>query len=433
MPFSASTLALGKLLLVFGGMLFLLRLRWQLWKVVFCACGLLALLSGLPPREWIALPVDTAFQSDFLAMMAMVFGIILLSGVQDATGQSRRLVGALSRCIRSPRVRLVFFPALVGLLPMPGGALYSCPMLDDAAQGMNVDARQKTLINYWFRHIWEISWPLYPGYVLISSLLDISLTVLLRYTFPIVICSFVTGWIFFIRGITPGGENVSPPAEFSRGAPGAALYEALPLIVTLIGAIPAGIVLGRALPGLPPAFSFILSIACGLAVALFQGRGKRDRSLSALILNAAMGRLALLLYAIFLFKNLIIRSGMIALLGQTGGGTPVILLLFLLLPFAGGMLTGVMVGFVGVSFPILLGLLAQSGLQEYLLPLVIAAAVAGNIGQLFTPLHACLALTCEYFRISFSDIWRSLAPPLAVQLSAGIAWCLLLAAMGVRL
>ena len=127
----------------------------------------------------------------------------MLSGVQGASGQGRRLVLSLERIIRWPRVPLIIFPAMVGLLLMPGGALFSCPMLEEADQGLNIEPGRKVLINYWFRHIWEVSWPLYPGYVLVSSLLGLDLPTLLRYTFPIVVMAVVIGWFFLMRDILP--------------------------------------------------------------------------------------------------------------------------------------------------------------------------------------------------------------------------------------
>ena len=172
---SASAGAFIILFAAFGSILLLLRLRVALWKAIFAGCAVLVLLTGMPAAEWLRLPLVSAVQVDFLAMIAMLFGIMVLSGVQGASGQSQRLVQSLERCVSNPRVRLVIFPALVGFLPMPGGALFSCPMLEEAAHGMSLSPARKALINYWFRHIWEVSWPLYPGYILASSLLGISL------------------------------------------------------------------------------------------------------------------------------------------------------------------------------------------------------------------------------------------------------------------
>jgi hypothetical protein len=89
-----------------------------------------------------------------------------------------------------------------------------------------------------------------------------------------------------------------------------------------------------------------------------------------------------------------------------------------------------MVGYVGACFPILLGIITESGLQEYTVPLVVTALVAGNVGMLFTPIHVCLALTCDFFKTSFSEIWRKLVPLLTTEMTYGLVWSFVLMLFG---
>jgi integral membrane protein (TIGR00529 family) len=435
---SASTLAFGKLLFTFGGILILLRLRVALWKTLFAGCALLAILCSLPPASWIAIPLTCLNQANFLCIQVMLFGIMVLSALQEAGGQSQRLVEGLEVYIRHPRIRLILFPAIVGLLPMPGGALFSCPMLEAAARGLPIDARRKTLINYWFRHIWEVAWPLYPGYILASSLLGISLLSLAKYTFPLVFFALFTGWFFFLRDIPvhpPQQEAVSPASPPSKTPPsfGRVLLEALPLVVTLFGAAVFALFLDIAAPAAPPQIAFILSLSLAIAVAFRQNKKHLQIPLRHLFFNASLFRLLLLIYAIFVFKDTIITSGLIRDISTLGGNSLVILFLFLLLPFLCGILTGVMVGFVGTCFPILLGILPQAGLQDYLLPLVVVAIICGNAGQLLTPLHVCLVVSCEYFQTALADVWKRLLGPVAIQISYGIFWAFCLGAIGARI
>ncbi|MDR2050234.1 MAG: DUF401 family protein [Deltaproteobacteria bacterium] len=424
-----TALAFGKLIFVFCCMLALLRMKIQLWKAIAAGSGLIALLTWTPPDVWIKVPLHTLLSGEFLNMEIMLLGILLLSGLQGASGQSGRLVAGLERYLRWPRVRLMIFPALVGLLPMPGGALFSCPMLDAAAHGLEIGPKRKTLINYWFRHIWEVAWPLYPGYMLASSLLNLPLHTLLIYTSPLVLFSFLTGWFFYLRDVDvgrtpPDGEKEPGPAP--EGSADRVLYEALPLLVTLGGAVVFSFIFKYAAPGLPSLTAFIASLACALGVALFQARGKMRKSLREVVLNRQNFILMLLIYTIFIFKNIIGVSGIVAQLSHFGNNLLLVYAIFILLPLICGMLTGVMVGYVGACFPILLGILAETGLTAQTLPLIVMALLAGNVGQLATPLHVCMAVTCEYYKVHFADIWRDLLPCLLVQLSYGALWCLFL-------
>ncbi|MDL2307150.1 DUF401 family protein [Desulfovibrio sp. OttesenSCG-928-C06] len=428
---SDTTVAFIKLAAIFLCMLVMLRLRITLWITVLSGCLLLALLTGLPFNQWLEIPLGTATSAELLILEIMLCSILVLSGVQGVSGQSQRLVESIERYIRWPRVRLVLFPAMVGFLPMPGGALFSCPMLEAASQGMDITPQRKTLINYWFRHIWEVSWPLYPGYVLTSALLGLPLTSLMKYTFPLVIIAICAGWFFLMRDIrVPEAMQTGPEDGKPRGSLGAILYEALPLIITIAGAGVCGVILGRTAPEVPGQVSFIISALLGVATALWQGRGRLSKPLGKIVFSRDMLRMIMLMFTIFLFKNIISASGIITDISHIGGNKIFIVGMFILLPLFCGMLIGIMVGYVGACFPILQGIIEQSGMQEYTLPLLIMALVAGNVGMMFTPLHICLAVTCEFFKVSFADIIRGLSGPLIAHLFCGIAWSAALFGLG---
>lgn len=422
---SETSLAFIKLFATFGVILLLLRLHFSLWKTIAAGCVCMALLTGLPLRNWVNIPLQTFAQSDFIIMQVMLFGILVLSGIQAASGQNQRLVDGLERYVRWPRIRLVLFPSLVGLLPMPGGALFSCPMLDAAAHGMNLSPKRKALINYWFRHIWEMAWPLYPGYILVCQLLHIPLLALLKYTIPLVVCAFISGWFFYMRGINT--DNIPEPGtmedmHFSHHPLLSVVYEAAPMLITILGAAICGLILNNIAPDLPSQVAFMISLTLGIATALWQGRDKLGKSLMQIAFNKSTVNMFVLITCIYIFKNVIAESGIVAQLSHVGGSFAVVILLFIALPLICGMLTGIMVGYVGACFPILLGILLESSLQELTLPLVLLGIICGNIGQLLTPLHVCVVISCEYYHVKFVDLWRNLVPPLITQFCYGSLW-----------
>ena len=63
----------------------------------------------------------------------------------------------------NPKLALHFIPIVIGLVPMPAGALVSATASKDIAKRTNLSPEESTFINYWFRHLWEYWWPLYPG------------------------------------------------------------------------------------------------------------------------------------------------------------------------------------------------------------------------------------------------------------------------------
>lgn len=432
-PSSDFIWAIIKLMGTFGVMLLLLQLKFKLWQAIMTGCvivSVMAFAAGAPIKEILLVPLSPLQDEGFLLMQLMIFGIMLLSALQGVTGQSQRLVDALDRYIRWPRLRLVIFPALVGFLPMPGGALFSCPMLDAAAHGLDISPKRKTLINYWFRHIWETTWPLYPGFILACSMVNIPLQALMARTFPLVLLSISIGWFFFIRDIK---VPEAPPAEDYTAQENhplrAVLYESLPISVTIFGAAVFSAIFRALAPGLPSQVAFACSLALGNLIAFAQGRRHAAFSLRGQLFNKRTFTMMMLIYVIFIFKDMIAVSGIVADMSHAGGSVVIIGIIFIILPMICAMLTGVMVGYVGASFPILLGIIAESGLEAYTLPLVVMAISAGQIGQLVTPLHICIVVTCEYYKVHFSEIWRSLIKPLALLLCGGMMWVGMLFAM----
>ena len=426
---SESTLAFGKIIVTFGCIMALLR-KLPLWLSILAGCLVLAFLTGLPLMELVTMPLKSAAEADFIILILMIFCILVLSGIQAASGQGRRLVRSMERFIHWPRVRLVIFPAMLGLLPMPGGALFSCPMLDEAAHGLNLDARRKVLINYWFRHIWEVSWPLYPGYVLTSSLLGLSLVALLQYTFPLVIVATAIGWFFLMRDIKPPTTEPAYSQTEIREALRSFGYESLPLLVTLIGAVIFSLLIGSLGLPIPSQAAFLASVSCGIALALHQGRGRMEKPLAKIAFSPANFRLVLMIFSIFIFKDVINASGIVSSMGAVGDSTVLLLLVIIVLPLFCGVLTGIMVGYVGACFPIIIGIIIKSGLEAYMVPLIILSLVAGNIGMMLSPLHVCLVVTLNYFKSAYLSIWRDLLAPLACQIGFGAAWALLLYFLG---
>jgi hypothetical protein len=455
-------LACLKLLLIFAVIVLLLRRGVQLRHALLAASLCTALVSGMGPGQWPGMVLRTAADTDFLFLCFMIWMMVTLSGVQEAGGQSAQLVDGLEDYLHNPRIRLFIFPALVGLLPMPGGALFSCPMIKAVAEHMSVGESRQALINYWFRHIWETAWPLYPGYILASSLLGLSLDVICRYTFPMVFMAAGVGRYFFLRDIPvdgAGAEYARSPAHADTAA-GLEVFDTvdkdarspahadaasapkkgllfllgnfLPIIVVLAGAALLTPLTDLLFPEAPKQMPFLLALCAGVGTAVVRSRGKLRGKAARLVFSANAGRILILLFAVFLFKDLIVASGIVRDLGGSVSGLPMVAAACVVLPFVAGLLTGIMVGFVGLSFPVLLDLIRHAGLQEYTLPLVVLSLAAGNCGQMISPLHVCLVVTCEFFNAQLPRIWRSLVRPTAALFIGGALLAAAVAAAGAK-
>ena len=119
------------------------------------------------PFNEIARPFISAFTDPSTILLAIAVGLIpIIGGILKDTGQMDNLVKNMRI---GKKAFLAVSPALLGMLPMPGGALLSAPMVEKAGEG--VSKEKKCGLNVWFRHILFLIYPLTPA-LIVSSMID---------------------------------------------------------------------------------------------------------------------------------------------------------------------------------------------------------------------------------------------------------------------
>jgi hypothetical protein len=130
----------------------------------------------------------------------------------------------------------------------------------------------------------------------------------------------------------------------------------------------------------------------------------------------------ILILGIMIFKEAMDHSGAVNNLSQffIQEGIPVLPVLFLL-PFITGLLTGVTVGFVGATFPLIISLTENISLIA-----ISFAFASGYLGVLLSPVHVCLLLTKEYFKADFWGIYKLMIPACIIIFCGAIVEYLIL-------
>ncbi len=134
-----------------------------------------------------------------LMLIALVSLILFLNQLMEQRGTSRRMVESFACMVKNIKVSMVALPALIGLLPMPGGAYFSAPMIGQLTKETNLTPDQKTLVNYWFRHIWEFWWPMYPGVIMALSISGLLPGVYIPMQIIFTIIALVLGYFLILR------------------------------------------------------------------------------------------------------------------------------------------------------------------------------------------------------------------------------------------
>ena len=411
-------LPLLKIMAVFAGML--AGIRYKLGLSLSIALGGLALvlLFGGTPLDWLHVAANALVDPKTLYLALIVALIMVLSDLLDKTGRTTALMRSLEPYLTGPRLRLAFFPALIGLLPMPGGAIFSAPMIKGAAGDLGVSDADKTLINYWFRHCWELAWPLYPGVILGASLADVPITTVLLYNLPFIPAYALLGWWFFLgpKALPLDARRLNGAVEEKNA--GRALRLGLPLITAIAGAV----FLGGGLNVVFEDFPFELGVVAALALACLVCVAQ-DRPAPAKIAGAVLNRHILsmvgVIAAIFVFKDALQATDVVSELAKLAGGRAALFSAAVFLPFLTGFVSGITMAFVGATFPLLLELLSLLGLQDQTMAWLTLSFFSGFTGIMASPMHICFIFSCRYFGVNLAKIWRRLLVPCVLLLLFG--------------
>ncbi|KJR99656.1 MAG: hypothetical protein VR65_15485 [Desulfobulbaceae bacterium BRH_c16a] len=424
--FSAA-LPFVKVLAAFALMLVGIRNKLGLALSILFGGLFMGLIFGLSIFGWVQVSCLALVEEKFLLLVAIVGLILVLSDGLERSGQSARLMGALSGYLVRVRLRLIFFPALIGLLPMPGGAIFSAPMVKAVSADMDLKNEDRAVINYWFRHVWEMAWPLYPGIILTVALAGIPVSEYIGKSWPGVIAMFVIGWFFFLR---PGVFNPAPlrdqtdvPQEKNVGL---VVKEGLPLLIAIVGAVGLETLLGVFAPGIAFEWGVIIALTGAICCIMLQNRLGYDFLLQVLRKKSLMSML-MVVAVIFIFKDIMGAAGIVRAMSESAGSGVALFAAAVFLPFLVGIVAGINMAFVGATFPLLIGLLQSLGMEDDIIPYLILGSFSGFTGVMISPIHICFVLTCNYFETELVGAWRRLiAPSICFGLSGlALFWLLL--------
>ncbi len=388
-----------KILAAFALIVALLRLRWNLGLVMFAGAVVLGALYRLGPREQARVMFRSGIDPVTVNLVAGLVLIMVLENIIRKKGLLKRMMEAVVNVARDRRIAMAVLPGVIGLLPSAGGAAFSAPMVQDAAADVVMEPEHKAFVNYWFRHIWECISPLYPGVVLAAAVTKIPINKFMISQLPIPLAVIGAGALLGFRGIT--SSTVQGPRSLTETK--ALFITLLPIIISIVLV---------AVFGMPLAFAMISVVAGMLAFYRY-----RWRDIIVAFRESFSINIVLMTVGIMVFKGMLDASGAIEALPAffTASGMPTGIVLFAL-PFIVGLLTGLTVGFVGATFPIITALLG--GHPD--LGSITFAFASGFAGMMLSPTHLCLLLTIQYFKAGMAGTYRLMYVPVLLVFLAGL-------------
>jgi integral membrane protein (TIGR00529 family) len=384
-----------KICIVFIIILLLLRKKLNIEYVMLIASFALFLLYLMPIESVLKTCKDAALNSATIKLILALSFIRIFEMILREHAVLANMMKSVKAIFKNRKIVAGSMPLLIGLLPSVGGAYFSAPMVDEATQGTKMSLEEKGFVNYWLRHPWEYILPLYPGILLASAISKIDLHDLITVNLSYAAVTLITGFTFGmkgVKGVTQMDDRLSKEG----------IWSFVPIASVLLLVVIFHVELHYALIATVVALYFIY-------------RYKPKAILSSLRHGFSLD-VILLILSIMLFKEAMEVSGAVrnVSLFFMKEGIPTFPILFLL-PFVTGLLTGITIGFVGSTFPLILSITGNVSLAA-----ISFAFASGFLGVLLSPVHVCLILTREYFKADLWGMYKMMIPAGIIVFCAAI-------------
>lgn len=430
-----TTPSILKVLIIFFTVLIANRLRVPLG--VALACGGL-LLDYWAKRNLFTVMLDCSdalIRPELWLLLVDISLISILGHYLSSPAISASLLGAarqLGGKRRGTLLSLIIIPAFIGMVPMPGGALFSAPLVGRGAEGHRYPPQWKAAINYWFRHVLEYWWPLYPVVIVTLSIFPITAWQFIAIQLPFTFLSITAGYFFLLR---PYREMLSLQQHPSQLVGSTTIFLAFfPVALVLAATLFLPKFLGQFLPHTTPATHRLSAMLFGLLASLslpFVQKNIGSNSIFQTLFSARTAKMVGTLAGVMFFHFLLERSSLMDLAAYEAALYPsAVFLIAGLLPFVAGFVTGIAIGFAGIAFPLVIGFITSANTTLGVFSGISLAFSMGYCGMMLSPVHLCLVLTREYFQTTYLHTIRILLPPMGAIMSAGVLLHLIFLRLG---
>ncbi len=384
---------------------------------IFTGAVLSGLLFGFGFKETFRAFLEGTVSQNAVFLAVLVTLISVFSGVMDETGILEKCKKASVTMFSSGRGAGVFMASLIGFLPMPGGALFSAPLVKSSIEGENPPGLL-TALNYWFRHVWEFWWPLYPAVITLLAVTRVGMFTWIANTIVFSFFAIFFGWIFLYRKVHASKMEKKP-----FRLPKEALSAFTPLFSVILFAVIYKILLFLMKTEIQTELVIIPSVLFGILLCI--GHWKKTMNLRRAVPLNRIVPLAIMILTIIGYKQVIEKAAIAQSIATDIQNLNLpVLAVFAFLPFIAGLITGIAIGFIGASFPLIIDMLNDFPQYSKTAVLVLSFGF-GYAGMMLSPFHACLLLSKEYFCSSWKDTYKYLLLPTAALTGVFVVYYIL--------
>ncbi len=372
----------------------------------------LALLSGAVILGLFTLTLAELLDQFILTLTTPNTMILILAlGIIPIIGGILQVGGKLNDIINNLRVGKRAFlglsPALLGLLPIPGGALFSAPLVDKAGNG--VDENLKTGINVWFRHVLYFIYPISYALIIPAGLANLSIYRIILFQLPIFFMLVVIGYFFLLRKVDGEMEYDS---DFN-------LHRLLPPLLVLIAAPVVHFILYYSYDFRYENISVLIAVSTSLILAIMIIDHSKIDTIKRSMEEMKPWNFMILIFCLYLFINVFESSDIGSLIEALA--MPKIMLA-VGIGFLLGLGTGRIILPASIIIPIYMTTYGYGSLPILVFSLMYLSIFMGYV---LTPVHPCISISLKYFDGKMDRFLKLMAPLVVISLAVASAIFLL--------
>jgi uncharacterized protein len=339
--------------------------------------------------------------------------IYVLAKCMQETNAIEKLVLSL-RSFFSKGGTLAIIPAVYGLMPNPGGSLFSAPLVDSEGTKYNLNKDQKNFLNVWFRHIWFPIYPISQAMIIICSVnfSNIPMGTLILANSLGFLAFVIIGYLLLKRFLKSPPQPKEKTQKNTQG-----LIYLLPPIVPLLF-YPLKYL------GLSETRCFLLGVFVSIVLLFFLTK-TTWKTYRGILKRSLTGKLAFAVFGIIIFQEMFKVSGVDRLISETMSSVSFpALLIIIFIPFLLGALTGSDFGALApLSYSLVAPFFSFTGIS--LLGLTSLIYISSFLGYLISPIHLCNVLSSDYLKTDTTRMYKYFIPAVIATLCVQIVFIIL--------
>ncbi len=384
----------------------LLRFKVIFGIAMIITATLLTLLTGGGVTGVWDMLYTTVTTTSNLETVAAVFTIGTMGGLCGKYGILQKVVDNLGAVIPSRKALAMLIPAMIGMIPMPGGAVMSVPFIDQLGTQMKLTNSRKAAINLVFRHAPMLLMPYSTSMLMIPALFpEFTVYTIMPLTAIFVVGMMSIGYLCFLFKLPV--EKIEGDKPTFKTVVDLLLYSS-PLYICIILNVGFGIPIYLGVLLSLVVIFFLAGTGQPATVTAGGGEakplpGKKDYP--KMLIKSLNWNVLLTVLGVFTLQSSIRGlDGLMQIFQTASDSSPLTAIIILACGgFFFAAITGMNLTSLGIVLPIVASMTLTFNQQLVFIYIVF---ITGYVGYYFSPLHLCQVFTLNYLKTTTAEVYR---------------------------